>query len=54
MLIFTIIIFGLATIRTIVPLAQNQSQIDFVSNIILATTMIIAYIWFLSQFVKLV
>jgi hypothetical protein len=54
MLIFTIIIFGLATIRTIVPLVQNQNSIDFVSSIILATTMIITYIWFLSQFVKLV
>ena len=51
MLIFTIIIFGLATIRTIVPMAKKENV--NLAQIILAVTMIVAYVWFLKQFVSL-
>jgi len=45
--------FGLATIRTVVPFASNKSYekfSDFVSKLIVASTMVMAYIWFLKQF----
>lgn len=56
MLIFTIIIFGLATIRTVVPFASDKSYekfSDFVAKLIVSSTMVMAYIWFLKQFVLL-
>lgn len=56
MLIFTIIMFGLATIRTVVPFASNKAYgkfSDFVAKLIVASTMVMAYVWFLKQFVSL-
>ena len=51
MLIFTIIIFGLATIRTIVPLVEKDNWTA--GQLITTVTMVIAYIWFLNQFISL-
>lgn len=56
MLIFTIIIFGLATIRTVAPFASNKTYekfSDFLAALIVASTMVMAYVWFLKQFVSL-
>jgi hypothetical protein len=56
MVIFAIVIFGLATIRTFVPLAKEESYTKFSTFIALASvagTMLWCYIWFLSQHIKL-
>ena len=56
MIIFAIIIFGLATIRTFVPLMKEESYSELGSFIALASvagTMLWCYIWFLSQYIKL-
>jgi len=57
MLVFTIIIFGLATLRTITRLAldakdDTQSTISFINNLLIAGTMIWCYVWFLIQFIE--
>lgn len=56
MVIFAIVIFGLATIRTFVPLVKEESYTKFSTFIALASvsgTMLWCYIWFLSQHIKL-
>jgi hypothetical protein len=56
MLIFTIIIFGLATIRTITPFTKEETYRSFASfmgSLLVVSTMIICYIWFLKQYVSL-
>lgn len=50
MLIFTIIVFGLATVRTLLPM-RDPDEVNFAS-IAVAATMIISYVWFLQQFVS--
>lgn len=50
MLTFTIIIFGLATVRTISKLTDPKNVT--LGTILVAATMIVAYIWFLNQFVS--
>jgi hypothetical protein len=48
--------FGLATIRTVVPFASDETYekfSDFVAKLIVASTMVMAYIWFIKQFVSL-
>ena len=56
MLIFTIIMFGLATIRTITPFSKDESFEklgSFIARVLVASTMVMSYIWFLKQFVSL-
>lgn len=51
MLTFTIIIFGLATVRTLTPMAEAKNV--RLPQIAIAITMIVAYVWFLNQFISL-
>jgi hypothetical protein len=56
MVIFAIIIFGLATVRTFVPLMKEETYAKFgtyIGTISVAGTMLLCYIWFLSQHIKL-
>ncbi|CAB4128210.1 hypothetical protein UFOVP104_23 [uncultured Caudovirales phage] len=56
MLIFTIIFFGLATIRTITPFGDDETYkkgSSFIAKIFVLITMLISYIWFLNQFITL-
>jgi len=48
--------FGLATLRTITPFAKDEtykSFSSFMGNLLVASTMIICYVWFLKQYVSL-
>lgn len=56
MVIFAIIIFGLAVVRTIVPMASDKAYKNvpvFIGHLLVAITMVWCYIWFLSQYIKL-
>lgn len=55
MLTFTIIMFGLATLRTITPFMKEdtyKSLSSFIASSLLCITMVISYIWFLQQFIQ--
>jgi hypothetical protein len=48
--------FGLATIRTITPFSKDESFEklgSFIARVLVASTMVMSYIWFLKQFVSL-
>jgi hypothetical protein len=52
MLVFAIIIFGLATLRTFTAFLtapMYESGWTFLGRVIIAATMVIAYIWFLTE-----
>lgn len=56
MLIFTIIIFGLATVRTITPFTDDDTYKKgsvFIARSFVLITMLMSYIWFLNQFISL-
>ena len=56
MIIFAIIIFSLATIRTITPFSSSKPYENgsaFIGHLLVAITMIWCYIWFLGQYIKL-
>ena len=56
MVIFTIIIFGLATVRTFVPLMKQEaydSFSTFIALTLVAVTMLWCYVWFLSQYINI-
>lgn len=56
MKIFTIIIFGLATLRTIMMLTKKENTDipnGLIATLFMVITMIIAYVWFLQQFITL-
>jgi hypothetical protein len=56
MLILSIIIFGLAVVRSVVPFAKKEvytSLADFIGNALVFLPMLICYVWFLNQFVSL-
>jgi hypothetical protein len=56
MIIFAIIIFGLATVRTFVPLMKEETYAKlgtFIGTISVAGTMLWCYIWFLLEHIKL-
>ena len=48
---FMIIIFGLATIRTLVPLAEYENATSFTSKLIVASMMCYCYAYFLTDIV---
>lgn len=51
MIVFTIIIFGLATVRTIVPFTKEetyQTLSKFIATAITTGMMIWCYVWFLQ------
>lgn len=57
MLIFTIIMFGLAGVRTLVgilkTLLEKERTSSIIGSILVAITYWWAYIWFLQQFITL-
>ena len=53
--IFAIIIFGLATIRTITPFTKNETYSSlphFIGQLAVCVTMCICYIWFLKEMIQ--
>jgi len=55
MKIFTIIVFGLAVLRTLQPFANDETYKripNFIASTILASTMCGAYIWFLKSVIN--
>ena len=56
MIVFAIIIFGLATVRTFTPLIKQdayKTASGFIGTALVAGTMLWCYIWFLLQFVTI-
>lgn len=56
MKIFTIIIFGFATIRAIMLFNKKENTAtinDIIATLFVSVTMVIAYVWFLQQFITL-
>jgi len=54
MKLFSLIMFGLAVIRTITPFAKDetyQTATKFLGQLGVAITMIMAYVWLIKQFV---
>jgi hypothetical protein len=54
MIIFSIIIFGLATIRTITPLTKEEtykSWPNFIGQMLVTVLMVWCYIWYLQQII---
>jgi hypothetical protein len=53
--IFAIVIFGLATIRTITPFTKNETYSSlpiFIGSLGVCVTMCICYIWFLKKMLQ--
>jgi hypothetical protein len=56
MIVFAIIIFGLATVRTFTPLIKQdayKTASGFIGTALVAATMLWCYVWFLTQHVNL-
>ena len=52
MLTFAVIIFGLATLRTLTAFLKEstyESGASFIGQILVATTMLASYLWFLDH-----
>jgi len=52
---FTIIMFGLATLRIIAPFMREdiyESFSSFITSSLLCITIVVSYIWFLHQFIQ--
>lgn len=53
--VFAIIIFGLATIRTITPFAKEETYkkgTDFIADLIIAGLMVWCYVWFIKLIIN--
>jgi hypothetical protein len=54
MKIFALIIFGLATFSTIAQLFENNMTTPkWLAKFVIASAMVVAYIWLLNQFLQL-
>jgi hypothetical protein len=56
MIVFMLVVFGLATIRTITPFAKNEnyeSASSFIAQLLLTVPTVICYVWLLKHFVTL-